>query len=492
MTKIKLNREWSLGVQFDDGGFGRIYLGTSDAGEEVVIKLVPKDPGADRELLFESISDLPNIIPILDTGEWNDSWVLVMPKAEKSLRIFLEEQSGPIPSVEAVQILIDIATALSGLEDIVVYRDLKPGNILLYEGRWCLTDFGIARYSEATTAPDTRKFFASQPYAAPEQWRAERATRAVDVYALGIVGYEMLAGEQPFPGPADHDYRDQHLNTDAPIAPNCTAPLRALIAECLYKAPQARPNPGNLLARLEKSLVPASPAAQRLQQANLSEVQREATREAERSVIETESERRTALFNTAEAALRQIYVELYESILENAPLATHQNVMGTSTPEWILNLSDAVLTAGAITKRPRYDSGKYTPDIDVIASSVIDLSVPIDSFGYDGRSHSLWYGDVQEKGEYRWFETAFMFNPLSSRGKSHDPFAMAPAEEAYLTISGISGGLQLAWPFTAIDQGAEGDFIEYWLERFADAALGNLRHPGSMPERPPKGSWRRS
>ena len=168
MTKLNLNQTWSLGPEFDRGGFGLIHHGTSDSGEDAVIKLIPKDPGADRELLFGELSAKPNVIPILDTGEWRDYWVLVMPLAEQSLRARLKEQGGPLPEDESVVILIDIATALCGLEDMVVHRDLKPENILLFEGHWCLTDFGISRYAEATTAPDTKKFSLSTAYAAPE------------------------------------------------------------------------------------------------------------------------------------------------------------------------------------------------------------------------------------------------------------------------------------------------------------------------------------
>jgi serine/threonine protein kinase len=70
------------------------------------------------------------------------------------------------------------------------------------DGRWCLADFGISRYAEATTAPDTRKLAWTPAYAAPEQWRAEPASAATDVYALGVIAYELLAGIRPFRGTA--------------------------------------------------------------------------------------------------------------------------------------------------------------------------------------------------------------------------------------------------------------------------------------------------
>ena len=77
MTEIiKLETKWFIGEQLGSGGFGHIHLGQSEAGKEVVIKLVPKAPGADRELLFEDLSGVPSVVPILDRGEWSDYWVL--------------------------------------------------------------------------------------------------------------------------------------------------------------------------------------------------------------------------------------------------------------------------------------------------------------------------------------------------------------------------------------------------------------------------------
>ncbi|MCH7812296.1 MAG: protein kinase, partial [Chloroflexi bacterium] len=181
-TTISLNRQWKVGSQFASGGFATVYEAEADDGSPAVVKLVPKVPGAQRELLFEELSGLPNIIPILDSGEWEDYYVLVMPRAEQSLRKHLEDSGGKLAVDEAVPVLVDIAEALASLEAEVVHRDLKPENILLYEGHWCLADFGIARYAKASTAKDTQKHSMTPPYAAPEQWQDERATNATDVY----------------------------------------------------------------------------------------------------------------------------------------------------------------------------------------------------------------------------------------------------------------------------------------------------------------------
>ena len=155
---LKLSSEWRVTEEINLGGFGKIYGAVGVEGNRAVVKIVPKDPGAHRELLFEELDGVPNIVPILDCGEWGDCWVLVMPRADRSLRDYLDEMGGRLPVAETISILADVATALTGIEDRVVHRDIKPENILQLEGKWCLADFGIARYVEATTAADTRKY----------------------------------------------------------------------------------------------------------------------------------------------------------------------------------------------------------------------------------------------------------------------------------------------------------------------------------------------
>jgi serine/threonine protein kinase len=119
------------------------------------------------------------VVPIIDSGETADEWVLVMPRAERSLRQHLDSRGDKRLEVkEAVSILTNLAVALTDLDGKVVHRDLKPENLLLLDGTWCLADFGISRYAEATTAPDTQKFALSPPYAALLHWRKSARSEA--------------------------------------------------------------------------------------------------------------------------------------------------------------------------------------------------------------------------------------------------------------------------------------------------------------------------
>jgi serine/threonine protein kinase len=145
--RLQLNRLWEIGDRIGDAaGFGRVFEASSTEFPNAVAKFVPKEPGAERELLFaDDLSGVANVVPVIETGETQSDLVLVMPRAEKSLLGFIEERNGELSASEASVILSDVATALADLGGRVVHRDLKPANILLLNGRWCVTDFGISR-----------------------------------------------------------------------------------------------------------------------------------------------------------------------------------------------------------------------------------------------------------------------------------------------------------------------------------------------------------
>ncbi len=470
------------------GGFGRVFVAHSASGDAGVVKLVPKARGADREILFEDLAGVPNVVPIIDRGEWMDYWVLVMPKADKSLREYLSENIEHLSIDDTMQVLSDVTRALVAIEERVVHRDIKPDNILLMNGHWCLADFGISRYAEATTAPDTRKFAMTPPYAAPEQWRGERANSATDVYSLGVVAYELLAGQLPFVGPEIHDYRQQHLEDTPTSIAGVPLKLQSLIDECLYKSPEARPRPQNLLARLKESVRAATEATSRLQQANAMAVKRQAEVARQESVAKSEAARRHELCEAADRSMAHLVTLLNDQILSNAPASKRSG----PTPQWswLLNEVNLSIEPSRMAEQ-RIDADTDAPPFEVMACSSITLRIEPDRHGFEGRSHSLWYCDAQEAGVFRWYETAFMISPFISKRGRLDPFALGPGRDAFIALAPIMAEYQVAWPFTPIDQGDEGDFIERWIGWFAEAAQGLLRHPSQMPERDPNGTWRR-
>lgn len=466
---LPLSRQWSVGEQVGSGGFGRVHVVESDGVAPHVAKFIPKDPGADRELLFPRLSGLRNVVRAAETGEWEAYWIIIMPKAEMSLADLLSDAGGPLPDGQATPILLDVAEALASMKNRVVHRDVKPANILLLDGRWCVADFGISRYAEATTAENTRKLAWTPPYAAPEQWRGERATSATDVYAFGGVAYQLLAGDPPFVGPESHDYRRQHLhNTPAPI-PNIAPEMASLVAECLTKAPEARPNPESILSRLRRPGGSQAETARRLQEANFHVVRQQAERASVESAAQSERERKRRLREAAESSLKRIVTMLDDQIRSSASASAADR---PSTNGWQAKLGRATLSVAALSQSDAVFAPRGDVEWEVLASSAIALRTPPDRYGHEGMAHSLWYLRQSKEDAYRWFELAFRTHALFRRPRQRtiEPFTLRPGDnDAQIALSSTMHTIDVAQHPVLIDQGAEDTFLERWIRSFADA-----------------------
>ncbi|MDX6587682.1 MAG: hypothetical protein QOI31_2155 [Solirubrobacterales bacterium] len=482
--EINLEQTWVIGTRIgDDSGFGEVFEATS-GGTRGAAKFIPKAPGAERELLFVNLDGAKNVIPILDSGETDDAWVLVMPRAEKSLRAHLKASGGALSLTDAISVLDDVAVALDSLADQVVHRDVKPENILLLDDAWCLADFGISRYAEATTGDETRKFMMTPPYAAPEQWRYEHATSATDIYALGVVAFELVSGARPFSGP---DFRDQHLHSEPSALEDVPIPFGSLIEECLYKSAGARPSASVFLDRLRR-VTPreATGGLAALHQANQVQVSQRAESERKASLAQTAAERRQELVEAATKSLVRISIDLRKVILEAAPTAISTAGLYDDRPEWELTLGEAQLGIHTVEASPPGAVSSF----DVICHSMISLRMPSHSHGYAGRGHSLWFCDAVNEGEFAWFETAFMQSGVVGGRPPVTPFAQAPAQ-ANAALEPVMGTMQVAWPFTRLNPGDVEDFIDRWGGWLGSAAQGSLSYPMRLPEGNPSGSWRR-
>jgi eukaryotic-like serine/threonine-protein kinase len=153
-------QRWTLGVKLGEGGGGAVFSARSDAGVEGAVKFVAKTGGRPRDNVIQRpMVELRNILPIWDAGEHDTWWTFVMPRGEISLERYLLQRAVPLDQAEALDIMTDIATALRELDvhDGVVHRDIKPGNVVRYQRRWQLVDFGISRLVEAATATLTKR-----------------------------------------------------------------------------------------------------------------------------------------------------------------------------------------------------------------------------------------------------------------------------------------------------------------------------------------------
>ena len=491
-TVLKLSKyEWTVVgplTDSDPGGMGDVYLVTNREDVEGVAKLVDKNPAAERELLMaESVQAAGhhNVMSILDQGEHDDQPVLIMPRATTSLQGYLKLHPAPLSMDDLLPILTDVAEALADIHGEVVHRDLKPPNILLLNGSWCLADFGIARYADATTATQTHKRRFTKQYGAPEQWAMEHATAATDVYSFGVTAYLLAQGNLPFPGPTEADFRQQHLMEAPPPLTGGTRRLRDLITECLQKAPEARPTPAAIVERLKTiAEEPTVPGFSKLAALNTEHVQAQAEALREASIEQEAHARRDRLHRSAADLFAPIGNELMEAIRDNAPSVEFVTGPAAQGKLLLARFRGAELGLDAVQPSPP-TSLPFT----VISESVITLALPGSVHGWRGRSHSLWYCDAHEEGRFAWYELAFRELAMGGYQPPVEPYALS----AKVALDVFSPGLvrsQLGWPVEEIDRSDPSVFLGRWLGWFADASAGTLSRPNPMPEKPTGNTWR--
>ena len=202
-----LGDAYRLERELSPGGMSRIFLATeSSLGRAVVVKVLPAEMANEvsasrfrREIEIAARLQHPHILPVLTAGVNGSLLYFVMPYVQgESLRHRLARER-QLPIADAVRLLREIADALAYAHtNGVVHRDVKPENILLESGHAVLADFGVARaLLQATDASLTATGLGigTPGYMAPEQAAGDRNVDArADVYALAVVGYEMIGG----------------------------------------------------------------------------------------------------------------------------------------------------------------------------------------------------------------------------------------------------------------------------------------------------------
>jgi eukaryotic-like serine/threonine-protein kinase len=304
------------------GGFGAVFAGEGSSGEPVAVKRLKVDAAdaGHRELRVAEVlggQRLRHVIPLLDSGCDPDSggYFIVMGPAERSLQDLIN--AGPVQEAEAVRILDEIAAGFLEIPGLI-HRDLKPGNVLFYDGRWVLADLGIARFVEESTSLRTLGDCLSPQYAAPEQWKLESSSRATDVYAFGGIIHALVRGRPPFQEPPD--LRQQHLEAQPP-ALECSAALRMLAANCLRKSPDARPTWEAVRKQLASIRSVGPPPHEDLQAAALRVAHVEAQRESEATKAAGAAEKRARLAADALNGLDDVISVLFDELGRAAPNA---------------------------------------------------------------------------------------------------------------------------------------------------------------------------
>lgn len=250
------------------GAFSDVYLAVDPDGGRVVLKCPHEGIIGDvatfdrfrREMEIARRLDHPGIQHSLDPGGDRTRPYLVMEYIEgETLREHLARR-GRLPIAEAVALVDQLADAMGyAHRQGVTHRDLKPENVLVTaDGRPVVTDFGIALMSGARRL--TWRWLTSQmgtpDYMAPEQVQGERGDARTDVYALGVILFELLAGRVPWEGDNPLSIMNQAVTRPAPslreLDPSIPPPLDAIVRKCIRKDPAERyPDAAALAADLE-------------------------------------------------------------------------------------------------------------------------------------------------------------------------------------------------------------------------------------------------
>jgi len=464
------------------GGFGEVFLGTDMNGAPVAVKQLKIDAkeAAFRELRIAQVlqeKKFSYVMPFLDAGQdaESDRYYVVMPVAEKSLADYLEEH-GSVNESQAIEILNSIVKGLLEVENFI-HRDLKPGNILLFDSTWRVADFGIAKFVEESTSLQTLKRCLSPPFAAPEQWQLHTPTHATDVYALGCMGYCLLTGQPPFSGPEMADFRMQHLSVHPEPIETCSPRLRSLILMMLRKTSESRPSLSRIESILKPSLVEISgevgpDAFEALAEAGAHIVKKQSETEAKKAQDRLARENRRQIAQEAERIFADVRHDLFETIAEAAPAAQREDVSR-------IRLGSAVLIMqltgdeGGFMESPFRESGW-----GVILGGEIAVRQGEPTYIW---SSSLWYAKISPNDEYRWREVSYFGSPFLSQKHNYEPHALDNTKDADIAASTTMGPYQLAFGPVPIDDEDLESFKSRWADLFAKAVNGRLEIPRRLP-----------
>ena len=264
-----LGGRYELRSLLGEGAFGRVYLGMDRRLARIVAVKVIKptrtqDPEWVRSFLGEArllarVSD-PGIVQIFDVGHAAEGPYYVAEFIDgESLASRLRH--GPLEPRAAWEIAEQLCRALAHAhEQLIVHRDIKPANILISaKERVKVGDFGVARIAESATEVPSTAVLGTPRYMAPEQARGQRTTPASDVYSIGVVLYQMLAGRTPFDGANAAELAAAHENDTPPPLPGLVPDaLARVVTRALAKDPADRYGDARALARALARARPAS------------------------------------------------------------------------------------------------------------------------------------------------------------------------------------------------------------------------------------------
>ena len=471
------------------GGFGEVFRGRGADGDVAVKRLkLNANQAAHRELTIGKElmqRSLSHVVPIIDAGQDSESdrYFLIMPVCEFSLQNKIDEANGAVDMETASAAISAIIAGLSEVKDIT-HRDLKPANVLFHDGKWKITDFGIAKFVEDSTSLETLRNSLTPTYAAPEQWRGDRPTAATDIYALGCIIYALFVGRPPFLGSID-DIREGHLHSVP--APITVLPPRfsAFVSHMLRKPPNARPTLercAQVLSELKTAQKDNNVIHPSMDEAAKQVAEIEAREEAERQAAATLRRERDDLFEDAKAELIAIRDRLFSSIRDSSESVKinykGQLQFGKAELEFMREpekLEELVAAMHAQGGKPYQHTGW-----DVLGWSIIAVTCRGSQRNPYTWSASLLFADRKDGNGFRWYEVSFWTSAQSSR--KDEPFGLEGYEaDIDLALGNIIHTVNIAYGPFPVDGEDEASFISRWAGLVAKAAIGQLTRPSRMP-----------
>ncbi|WP_431902917.1 protein kinase domain-containing protein [Nonomuraea sp. bgisy101] len=261
-SEESLGSRYVLVEEIGAGGMGTVWRARSrDSGEIVAVKLLRDGLAGDQDLVLRFVQERnvmralrhPNVVTVRDFVIEGERLALVMDLVEGGDLRALLQRSGTLPQAAAAELMAQVADALAAAHALdIVHRDVKPGNVLIdaATGQARLTDFGVARIVHGPGLTQTTSVIGTPTYLAPEVADGSAPTHAVDVYAVGLILYELVAGRPPFVGEHPMALLRQHASATPRRLPGMADALWAVVAACVAKNPAERPGAAQVATAL--------------------------------------------------------------------------------------------------------------------------------------------------------------------------------------------------------------------------------------------------
>lgn len=224
------------------GGFGEVYFALSDAGKELAVKRIQRNMDVEVRGVTQCINlKHPNLVSLFDIkyDDEGQAWVVMEYVAGDSLKDALDRNPNGMPVSDVLDWFQGIARGVAYLHDQgIVHRDLKPGNIFLDGDVVKIGDYGLSKYISCSRRSGQTESVGTFHYMAPEIGKGVYG-KEIDVYALGIILFELLTGRVPFEGESSQEIIMKHLTADPDLS-SIPAAFRSIIQRTLLKDPEQR------------------------------------------------------------------------------------------------------------------------------------------------------------------------------------------------------------------------------------------------------------